>query len=271
VKTPHTLHVIVAVVSVFLFTMLGNAVELGGARAVKIITVLDNYVVGPGLNARWGLAVAVVSPTGTTLFDSGPSGEALLANMKQLGLEPSQFRNVVISHDHGDHTRGLRVFLRVNPDAMVFLPGRAAAATRYVKAAGAKYRNVHGPIEVATGIRSTGPMDKSSHEQALIIDTEDGLVVITGCAHPGIVTVLKRVRSLNPGKRLALVMGGFHLYESSTEQIDAIIQDFRRMKVGKVSPSHCSGDYARKRFKEVYGPDYVEGGAGLVLLFTLAH
>ena len=85
----------------------------------------------------------------------------------------------------------------------------------------------------------------------------------------GIVAVIEKVQALNPGKKLALVMGGFHLFQTLPERIDIIVKDFKRLHVMKVAPSHCTGDYARKRFEEVYGADYIEGGAGLTLSFKL--
>lgn len=252
--------------------MHGIPPAVGAEDAVVITTIMDNYVVNPDLKSRWGFSAAVVTPAGSTLFDTGPDGEALLANMKQLGLEPRQFRSVVISHDDDDHTRGLEALLRADPAAEVFLARQAPYGASWAKAAGAKYHNVKEPEEVAKGVRTTGPIDDlSQQEHALIIDTKDGLIVMTGCAHPGIVPILEKVQSLNPGKRIALVMGGFHLFQKSDAKVDTVVQEFRRLNVEKVAPSHCSGDYARKRFKETYGADYIESGVGLVLNFAVAH
>lgn len=239
---------------------------------VVITTVIDNFSTNPDLQTEWGFSAAVVTPTGSTLFDTGPNGKALLANMRKLGLEPNQFRNVVISHDDDDHTSGLYEFLQANPGVEVFLAREARSGSGIAKGAGAKYHHVTEPEEVSKGIRTTGPIDeKSQQEHALVIDTADGLVVMTGCAHPGIIPIIEKVQSLNPGKRIALAMGGFHLFQTPDSKVDKIIEDFRRLNVERVAPSHCSGNYARKKFKEIYGADYIESGVGLVLKYPVSN
>jgi 7,8-dihydropterin-6-yl-methyl-4-(beta-D-ribofuranosyl)aminobenzene 5'-phosphate synthase len=236
---------------------------------IRIITVIDNETVDPTLATEWGFAAAVLTPQSSILFDTGPNGGALLANMQKLGLYPAQFDKVVISHNDEDHTSGLKAFVPANPKVLVLVARKPGSAASFVDSAGGKSEEVIAPAEVAPGIRTTGAMGGTfSPEQALIIDTADGLVVITGCAHPGIVAVLERVEELNPGKSFALVIGGFHLFKSLRQDIDRVVDDFKRLNVAKVAPSHCSGDYARKRFQEVYGADYIAGGAGLTLTFN---
>jgi 7,8-dihydropterin-6-yl-methyl-4-(beta-D-ribofuranosyl)aminobenzene 5'-phosphate synthase len=237
------------------------------AGEIKIITVMDNEAVDSALATEWGFAAAVTTPEGAVLFDTGPNGKALLANMEKLGLTPGQFSKVVISHDHKDHTYGLKAFVTANPQVLVLVPRKSILARRYVADAGGQVQEVSGPSKVAPGIRTTGSMERFSQEQALIIDTAEGLVVITGCAHPGIVAVIAKVEELNPGKPVALVMGGFHLFQTLPQTIDRIVDDLKRLKVARVAPSHCTGDYARRRLQEVYGKDYVAGGAGLTLSF----
>ena len=251
---------------------LGSALILPvPARAdgeIKIITVMDNEVVDPALVSEWGFAAAVITPQSSVLFDTGPNGKALLANMEKLGLSPSKFSKVVISHDHKDHAYGLKAFVAVNPEALVLVPQKSVLARRYVADAGGQAQEVGGPAEIAPGVRTTGSTERPPQEQAMIIDTSDGLVVLTGCAHPGIVVIIERVHALNPGKPIALAMGGFHLFETSPQDIDHMVDDLKRIGVTKVAPSHCTGDYARQRFQQVYGTDYIAGGVGLSLTFN---
>jgi len=99
-------------------------------------------------------------------------------------------------------------------------------------------------------------------EQSLVITTSKGLVIITGCAHPGVVNVIRTAKEIVPDDRVYLVMGGFHLSGASSAQIESIIDSFVELGVERVAPCHCSGDEARRLFEERYGEDYIESGVG---------
>jgi 7,8-dihydropterin-6-yl-methyl-4-(beta-D-ribofuranosyl)aminobenzene 5'-phosphate synthase len=250
-------------------TVPATGTELATNSQIAIATVVDNYAVDARLSRRWGFAAVITTPSASVLFDTGGSGPDLLSNMTKLGLEARDIRIIVISHVHKDHLGGLAGFLRSNPHALVLIPKSFPDhVRRLIASAGARYQNISTPVDVAEGISTTGPMGISPQEQALLVETAEGLVVITGCAHPGIVSVVETARALRPEVDIALVMGGFHLLSASAERIDAIVRDFRRLGVKRVAPSHCTGDLARDRFRAAYGSDYVDGGAGLVLRFS---
>ena len=102
-------------------------------------------------------------------------------------------------------------------------------------------------------------------EQSLVIDAEPGLVVVCGCAHPGIINVLERVKSDLPNRNFHLVMGGFHLENTFAKEREQILQRFIELGVQKVCPCHCSG-----RFREIaereYKENYIEGGVGQIIV-----
>jgi 7,8-dihydropterin-6-yl-methyl-4-(beta-D-ribofuranosyl)aminobenzene 5'-phosphate synthase len=101
-------------------------------------------------------------------------------------------------------------------------------------------------------------------EQSLVIDTEYGSVVLTGCAHPGIVEIVERIHRISQSD-IALLMGGFHLRGSTQGEVRRIIKHLRRMWVLRVAPSHCTGDDAIDTFKREYGPDFLEAGLGATI------
>ena len=103
------------------------------------------------------------------------------------------------------------------------------------------------------------------YEQALVISTTRGLVVVSGCAHPGIVEIVTRAREMMAGP-VHLVMGGFHLAGTSASEVRAIIADFHRLGVELAAPTHCTGEAAMAMFAADYGEDYVQAGVGRVLL-----
>jgi 7,8-dihydropterin-6-yl-methyl-4-(beta-D-ribofuranosyl)aminobenzene 5'-phosphate synthase len=87
-------------------------------------------------------------------------------------------------------------------------------------------------------------------------------VIITGCAHPGVVNIIRVAKDVVPDDRVYLVMGGFHLAGASSAQIESIIQELSQLSVENVAPCHCSGDETRRLFEESYGEGYLESGVG---------
>ena len=100
-----------------------------------------------------------------------------------------------------------------------------------------------------------------------MVRTDKGLVIVTGCAHPGIVNIVKKAKGLVKGDIL-LVMGGFHLEWASKGKIKTIISSFEELGVRYVGPCHCTGEKSRLLFKEHFGDNYLEVGAGKTIKAT---
>jgi 7,8-dihydropterin-6-yl-methyl-4-(beta-D-ribofuranosyl)aminobenzene 5'-phosphate synthase len=98
-------------------------------------------------------------------------------------------------------------------------------------------------------------------EQSLIVKTEKGLLVITGCAHPGIVQIVKKAKEILK-EDIYLVLGGFHLHSTSEKEIEKIVSQFQKMGVKKTAPCHCSGELCRKLFEDKYKKDFIRLGVG---------
>ncbi len=90
-----------------------------------------------------------------------------------------------------------------------------------------------------------------------------GLAVVTGCAHPGILEIVRRAKEIG-GDKIYLVLGGFHLDGAHEERIKKIITGFQRLEVRKVAPCHCTGDKAIALLHEAYGEDFIQNGVGQV-------
>ena len=110
-------------------------------------------------------------------------------------------------------------------------------------------------------------MGRTIKEQALIVDTAEGLIVITGCAHPNVADMAEQAQ-VYLGKDIYLLMGGFHLGGRSDAEIQAIIQRLQALGVKKLAPSHCTGDKAMRMFHEAWGDDFIEGGLGAIIEVT---
>jgi len=228
---------------------------------MKTTIVYDNKTLDPNLASAWGFSCLVDDDL---LFDTGGDSERLLSNMAKMGIDPAGITTVVLSHAHGDHTGGLGGLLGTGVRPTVYVPRSFPARFKADVRSLTTLVEVHGPVEIRPGIHTTGEVGRGLVEQALAVETGDGLVVVTGCAHPGVVKMVRRAKE-SVGGKVYLVMGGFHLGGTSQRRVKAIIADFRRLGVQKVAPCHCTGDRAIWVFAEEYGDDFVKAGVGLVL------
>jgi 7,8-dihydropterin-6-yl-methyl-4-(beta-D-ribofuranosyl)aminobenzene 5'-phosphate synthase len=130
-----------------------------------------------------------------------------------------------------------------------------------IGACGAEVKDLHEPEELFEDVFTTGDLDGGIKEQSLLVRTSRGLVVITGCAHPGIVNITKKAKEITRNE-IYLVIGGSHLAGAFTSQISYIAESLLRLGVRKVAPCHCSGDEARKLFKDYFGENYIDSGVG---------
>ena len=252
----------------------GNTVARGGVdmqpseiplKNLKITVVYDNYLYKEGLKTGWGFSCVIEGAGKTILFDTGGDAPTLLYNMEKLGIHPENIDTIVLSHIHGDHVGGLFGFLRENSNVTVhLLKSFDKRFKEDVRSLGAKVVEIHEPAEICKGIYTIGEMGFWIKEQSLIVNTDKGLIVITGCAHPGIVNIVAKAKELL-GKDVLLVMGGFHLMGKSRNEIGKIIDDFRKPGVRYVGASHCSGDTARKMFEDEYKEYFINVGAGRVI------
>jgi 7,8-dihydropterin-6-yl-methyl-4-(beta-D-ribofuranosyl)aminobenzene 5'-phosphate synthase len=232
---------------------------------LTIKVVYDNNPYNQELGTAWGFSALITGTDKTILFDTGGDGSLLLNNMKKLAIEPNNIDVVVLSHIHGDHTGGLSSFLEKNSSVSIYLP--ESFPTKFkenIQKYGAQIVEVKQTLKICENIYSTGQLGRLIKEHSLIIRTKAGLIVITGCAHPGIVEILTTTKDFMKGDIL-LVMGGFHLESASKHKIEKIISALKQMNVKYVGPCHCSGHKARTLFKKHFGTRYIEVGVGKVI------
>jgi 7,8-dihydropterin-6-yl-methyl-4-(beta-D-ribofuranosyl)aminobenzene 5'-phosphate synthase len=242
--------------------------QVAGLRELTIRVIHDNYPCTEGLRTAWGFAALVEGARKTILFDTGSDGPLLLENMARLDIEPYCVDAVVLSHVHPDHTGGLLGLLERKPDVEVyFLASFPSKFKDRLGRRGAVIVEVRDSQELCPGVFTTGQLGRRIKEQALIMRTHRGLVLVMGCAHPGVARMIDKARSLCD-EEILLVLGGFHLEWAFKHQIEKIITSFRESGVRHVAPTHCSGERAREMFRRKFGPRFVHAGVGKTL--TLA-
>ena len=239
------------------------AVKKGEKMDSPIITVIfDNNPYKKGLETGWGFSCLIEGIKKTILFDTGADGNVLLDNMQKLGIDPGTVDTLVLSHAHSDHVGGAYSFLQKNHKVTMYIPESFPESFKdRIRQYGARIVEVKESAEIFEKVYLTGEMGVWIKEQSLIIRTPNGMVVITGCAHPGVVNIVKRAKEMFDDEVL-LVMGGFHLINKSRSEIDAIVSDMKKMGVRYVGPCHCSGDKARELFEQAYREHYIRIGAG---------
>ncbi len=237
------------------------------ARAkLRLTIVYDNNEYDQRLETKWGFSCLIEGLEKTILFDTGADSATLLSNMKKLKIDPAEVDVIVLSHIHGDHVGGLSGFLEENSDVIVYLPESFPKNfNNDTRSFGAEVVEVSEAEELFTSVYTTGELGNGIKEQSLIVITSQGLVVITGCAHPGVVNIVRKAEDMLAEKPVYLVIGGFHMAGAATPQIESVIEGFRQLGVRKVAPCHCSGDETRKLFREEYGEDYIDSGAGKII------
>jgi 7,8-dihydropterin-6-yl-methyl-4-(beta-D-ribofuranosyl)aminobenzene 5'-phosphate synthase len=195
-----------------------------------------------GFKTGWGFAVVIEGNGNTILFDAGWDGNLLLSNMKLAGVNPESIQKLVLSHQDWDHIGGVNHILDYNSVKKIYVP---RSFSKNLKDELGRYSDlveVSDPLKICDGIYTTGELGTGSKvEQSLMIGTRKGMVVLTGCAHPGLENILKTAGTFG---KIFGVIGGFHK-----------ISDMNVFKgIRMVMPCHCTEhvEDIKRAFPEAY-------------------
>ncbi|MFO7948949.1 MAG: MBL fold metallo-hydrolase [Candidatus Fermentibacteraceae bacterium] len=210
----------------------------------------------PGLRNDWGFSALVETDSATVLFDTGTHGGILLSNMEALGLDPASVDAVVLSHGHSDHCGGLGALTGLpDPPAVFVLEEFAETAPESIR------HVVFGPDTVTRGVLTTGPVEGPLTEQALVVPTGSGPLVVCGCSHPGAHRMARAAAEVC-GEPPRLVMGGFHMGGATPADAEALADSLEKLGTRTVAPTHCTGETAREVLRARFGEGFREGGLG---------
>jgi len=243
----------------------------------KITVLCDDRLSFP-LLAEHGFSVLIEKEGRFLLFDTG-STDVFIKNAKILGKDLSKVENIIISHSHYDHAGGLKYLLPFNKKYKVILK-EEAFLPKYSneRFTGIEWESLRGfldfvvikdeVLKISDSIYVFGPTpfkndfeepdpyfyvlkgdkkerDFFEEELNLVIDEGDGITLITGCAHRGIVNIVEyAIKKFN--KRIKLLIGGFHLYKSTFPKIEKVINSLQKFDIENIIPYHCTGEEAIK-------------------------
>jgi 7,8-dihydropterin-6-yl-methyl-4-(beta-D-ribofuranosyl)aminobenzene 5'-phosphate synthase len=237
----------------------------GAENNIQVQILYDNTVYTEGTESDWGFSCLVTGSEKTILFDTGTQGKILWHNIHFLDVDINEVDLIVLSHIHRDHTGGLVSVLEKVKQVLVYIPSSFPDSfVETIEENGSTAVRVSESMEICPNVLLTGEMGTSIKEQSLIIKTDQGGVLITGCAHPGIVDIVERAKKVL-GEEIYFAFGGFHLMSKSESQVHQIIERFNELGVTMCGATHCTGDKAISLFKEAYGKNYVAMGVGRII------
>jgi 7,8-dihydropterin-6-yl-methyl-4-(beta-D-ribofuranosyl)aminobenzene 5'-phosphate synthase len=270
------------------------------ARAVKV-TVLSTMLAGNlgGGIGEWGFSALLEVDGQRFLLDTGQRPETVLRNAAELHVDLSDITDVIITHNHGDHTAGLvtlrRELMKRNPRALsrahvphgIFYPrprrdGGDDNGLLPFKAAyeslGGVFVEHDGPFMVTPSMWFTGPVprqypernwtigsdvrvrtptglaeDTVPEDSSIVIDTAEGLVLVTGCGHAGVINTLTYAKKIVRDAPVVAVVGGVHLFAADDATLAWTAGKLKEFGLRYLLGAHCTGIEAVFRIRSLVG------------------
>ena len=207
----------------------------------------------------WGLSFLIDNDL---LFDTFSNGEVIKRNFLKFNIDVKKLKYVVISHEHWDHYGGLWYILENNPDVKLYIcPGFSEEFKAKIKKFNISVIEANDFLEIKSNIFTTGEIvgdynGKPILEQSLIIRNKK-ISIITGCSHPGIIKIIKKIKN-RFYEPIFLVLGGFHLHNKNLSDLKQIVGEFKKFKIEKVAPCHCTGKNGVKLFQQEFKENFIK-------------
>jgi 7,8-dihydropterin-6-yl-methyl-4-(beta-D-ribofuranosyl)aminobenzene 5'-phosphate synthase len=248
---------------------------------------------------EWGFAALVVADGHRILFDTGAHPDTVSRNVRELRVDLSNVPDVILSHHHIDHTAGLVTLRREYPGALsrahvgkgIFFArenGKMPAIKADYESTGGNFIQYDQAREMFPGVWLTGPVprkypernwsgqakvqgedgktveDNLPEDQSLIIDTDRGLVLISGCGHAGVINTIDYANAKIRRAPVHAAIGGFHLFAGSDETLAWTAGKLKEFGLQNFLGAHCTGIEAVYRIRELTGLDRKTAVVGAV-------
>lgn len=237
---------------------------LTAGEPVSISIIYDNYQVDSRLKTDWGFACLIEYQGHKLLFDAGRDAELYKKNMGMMEISPEEIHTLFISHEHGDHTAGKPWIIESNTSVNCYLPSAYAAQLKASASLPPKCKSIASPAHLYGPFYSTGDQFEAFNEQGLIVKTEKGGILITGCGHPGPIEMIKTAeREL--GIKIHAIIGGLHLMRDSPNQLEELAASLKKLGIEQICPTHCTGDQSIALLAKAFGEGYISGGTGKII------
>ena len=260
-----------------------------------IAKVLIDNITKNDLIGEWGLSFYIEYKGHKILLDTGASAN-FAENAQKMDVELNEIEYGVLSHAHYDHADGMPAFFEKNQEAKFYIR-KGTGENCYGKKNFFMYKYngiapgtleqykerieyVEGDCKLLEGVyliphktvglekiakkvhlyvKDNGKMfpDDFAHEQSLVFETENGLVIFNSCSHGGPDNIITEVLATFPDKEICAYVGGLHLYKSSEEYVRDLADRIKETGIKKIITGHCTGDEAFTILKEELG-DIIE-------------
>jgi len=216
---------------------------------------------------RWGVSFLIGEDI---LFDTFGDPEVFLNNMRKFGVDLSKIKHIILSHDDWDHISGLWYLIGGRKDITVYICPRFKQEIKSrIASFGVKLVESNHALRIKDNVYTTGELYGKSgsriiYEQSIIIRTNNGLALVCGCAHPGIVNIVQYAKeNLHTG--LYLLLGGMHLKDNTDKVNQNIIEKLRQLGIKKIMPLHCTGKSATEIMRSVFKDGFIEAREGDII------